>query len=302
MPAGLTIKQQKSLSPRGQFVVGALTAGPLIVLFYLWLHHLPLHFQNRWLNLAAHLALIVIPLAWAAMMSSIRVSFEETEEIVLGRTGFLEKFPADWWTMLMLWPAALVGAFALGNAVFTKWLPRAEELSTTPLKALGIITVIFCLGFFYATILASNDEPRTLVSDAGLRTGMLRFFKWENIHHISKRGDLYSIYHRVNVQLPAASFKVHNPEARATLEGFLSRHQVRIADGADPFFKCVKVCVILGFVLIVLFAAWLRSHFAISMLWIVVISFVVGVVFTLLLEQVRGVPKHTKQKPVIQRG
>src|SRR5437660_3599273 len=73
-----------------------------------------------------------------------------------------------------------------------------EDLSTAPLRALAILGVTFALGFFYATILLGNSAPHTLVSPAGLRTGLIRFFEWENVHHVSQHGDLYSIYHRVN--------------------------------------------------------------------------------------------------------
>src|SRR5437016_8909106 len=171
MPSGLIIKRPKTGPALAQLVIGALTAGPLLGLWYLWDHHLDVHFDHPWVNLGAHAALIVIPLIWAALISFTPVKFEPTEEIILGKTSFLDKFPFDWWTMLMLWPAAVVGTMAIGVALFTECLPHPEELSTSPLKALAIMVVTFCLGVFYGTMLLGNDEPRTLVSQAGLRTG-----------------------------------------------------------------------------------------------------------------------------------
>ena len=300
MPSGLIIKRPKTGPALAQLVIGALTAGPLLGLWYLWDHHLDVHFDHPWVNLGAHAALIVIPLIWAALISFTPVKFEPTEEIILGKTSFLDKFPFDWWTMLMLWPAAVVGTMAIGVALFTECLPHPEELSTSPLKALAIMVVTFCLGVFYGTMLLGNDEPRTLVSQAGLRTGMLRFFEWENIHHLSQRGDVCSIYHYINPRLPAASFKLHSPKARATLERFLSEHRVQVFNGSDPAFAGIRLGVVAGFLVNLLFALWLRLNSSLSILWIIVICFVVGVLLTLLLERMRGVSKHTKYKPVIE--
>jgi hypothetical protein len=189
---------------------------------------------------------------------------------------------------------------AIGVALFGESLPHPEGLSTNPLKALAIMAVTFCLGFFYATMLLGNDEPRTLVSQAGLRTGMLRFFEWENIHHLSQRDEIYSIYHHTNPRLPAASFRLRNPEARATLDRFLSEHPVHVFNGSGPAFAGIRLGVIAGFLVNLLFALWLRLNSSLSILWIAVICFMVGVLLTLLLERVRGVSKHTKYKPVIE--
>jgi len=93
---------------------------------------------------------------------------------------------------------------------------------------------------------------------------------------------------------------LHNPEARATLERFLSEHRVQVFSGSDPAFAVIRLGVVAGFLINLLSALWLRLNSSLSILWIIVICFVLGVLLTLLLERVRGVSKHTKYKPVIE--
>ena len=301
MPRGLIIKHPKTGSSFSQLIIATVVIGPVLGLFVLWHKHLPLHFEDPWRNLAAHAALIALPLVWAIMISIPKMEFQPTEEIVLGSTKFLEQLPVEWWTILMLWPAALIGLFLLGLNFFSEYLPHPEQLSTTLLKALGIMALTFFLGLFYATMLLGNAEPRTLVSHAGLRTGMSTFHEWENIHHISRRpGDLYSLYHRANPRLPATSFTVRTPEARGTLERFASEHNVQITENADPPFPAIKISVVLGFIANLLLSLWLWQNSFLSPLWIVVISFLIGTALTLLLEWFRGVFKYTRHKPTIE--
>ena len=300
MPTPLTVKRPKVPSQPKQLVVGTLILGPLLGLWFVWRNNLDIHFEHPWLNLGVHAALIAIPLSWAFLISSPRLQFEQTEEEFLGNSTFLDKLPTNWWMMFLMWPAPIFAVLNLSQLFFTQYLAYPEDLSTTPLRALAIMAVTFAVGFFYATILMGNSEPQTLVSRAGLRTGLLRFFEWEKIHHLSQQGDLYSIYHHVNPALPAASFKLRDRESQATLERYISAHHVPVFNDMHTSFTHIKVGVILGFLLNLLLAFWLRFNTPLSALWIVLVSFGIGIVLTLMLERIRGVSKYSKYMPIIE--
>ena len=300
MPTPLTIKRPKVLSQWKQFGVGILILAPLLGLWYVWRKRLEVHFEHPWLNLGAHIALIAIPLTWAFLISSPRLEFKQTEEEFLGASTFFDKLPMDWWTMFLMWPTPIFALVELGREFFTGYLAHPDALSTTPLYALGIMAVTFVLGFFYATILLGNSEPHTLVSPTGLRNGLIRFFEWEKIHHVSRHGELYSIYHQVNPALPATSFKLRDHQAHATFERYVAERRIPISNATDPSFKRIKIGVVFGFFFILAVCFWLRFYIRLSVLWIVLISFGIGTFSTIFLERFRGISKFGKYTPAIE--
>ena len=206
-----------------QIVVGVLIVGPLLGLAWFWHEHRNFHLEPPKLNLALYVGLIVIPMIWAALMSATPIEFKKTQEELLGESSFLDTLPMDWWTMFMMWATPFFALGSLGHTFLTKWLLQPQNLSLSPLHALFIMAIIFFLGWFYGVMLLARSEPRTLVSDAGIRTGLIRLHEWRQIHHLSREGDLYALYHQVNPALPASCFRVRTREAQATLERYLCR-------------------------------------------------------------------------------
>lgn len=300
MPEPLTIKRAKAFPVFYQIIVVLVIGGPFYGLFRCWDKHIDIHFDEPWLNLGVHAGLIAVPLIWAGMITSMPIQFQPTKETSLGRTSFFQRFPADWWAMFMMWPAVIFAVLGLGHEMVAQYAAHPESLSTTPLHALGIMAVTFMFGCFYSIILLGTSAPRTLISDAGLRTGTLRFYEWENIHHLSKRGNLYSIHHTANPALPMASFIPENSEAQATLERYILERRVTVTNEEHPLFARVKLAVILGFLFILMLSIWLRLYTALALLWIDLIAFGTGIILTMLLERVRGVAKLSKYKAVFE--
>lgn len=300
MPAPLTIKRPGIASKPMQFAVGVLVAGPLLGVWYAWRNNIDIHLNPPWLNFAAHAALVVVPLIWAFLISAPRVQFEQTEEELLGTSTFFDRLPMDWWTMFMMWPVPIFALVELIVACSTDYLAHPEDLSTSPTRALMIMALTLALGLFYATLLLGKSEPRTLVSNAGLRTDLIRFFEWDKIDHISRNGELYALYHQVNPKLPATCFRVRDPQLRAKLESYIAEHSIPVSNTTHPSFTLTKLGVICGFSLNLAFCFWLRFNTSLSALWIIPISFGFGIVQTLLLEKFRGLSKFGRYMPVIE--
>ena len=83
-------------------------------------------------------------------------------------------------------------------------------------------------------------------------------------------------------------------------EKYLAEHQVAISDAASSSFSLVKIALILGFVLSVISLQRLRFNAGWSFLPVVLISFGLGIVMTLVLEQYRGIAKFGKYMPAIE--
>jgi len=198
-----------------------------------------------------------------------------------------------------MWPAPIFAVMDLGHAVFSNYLAHPGDLSTTPGRAACVLGLTFLLGMFYMTMIMNKSQPRTLVSPAGLRTGLIRFYEWDRIHHVSKHGALYAIYHRVNPALPATSFKLRNPESQITFERYIAGHQIPICNDTAVSFTLVKISVLIGFILILSGSFWLRINTPLSGMVIILISFGAGVLLTLLLERFRGISKFGRYTPVI---
>jgi hypothetical protein len=300
MPKSLTIKQHEKDSLLTQIALGFVIVPPIAGLGYCWRFGRDIRFDNPSLNLAAHASLIFFPLLWAVIMGWKPFRLEPTEEFSLGTSSYFGTFRANWWMMLLVWPTAIFAVFALGYAIFTDYLPHPENLLTSPLRGILIVATTLLLGMFYLALLLNRSSPRTLVSSEGLRTGILRFFEWSNIHHMRRDGDIYLIYHHVNPALPATCFRVSDKEARAVLERHILEQQVAVLKDEQPIFMWIKLAVIMGFIGNLAFAIWLWHATALSLLWVDLISLAVGIVLTLLLEKYRGISKWSKYKPIVE--
>lgn len=286
----------------GEQVVAVIALGiPAAGLWYCFTRHQPVHVNDPWLNLCAHAALVLFPMVWAWLFYHTPVIYESSDvDVDLGHSSFLDTLPVAWWGMFMMWATPVFGIIAVGEALNTKYLQHPQDLSTSPVRAIFIMALLFWLGIFYNTMLTGRAEPTTRVSDEGLRTSILRFYKWEDIHHISRHDNLYAIYHRVNPALPASSFRIRTRELQAVLERYLSEHHVRISNDSEPAYLMVRIAVVLGFATNLAADFWLRLHTSLSLPWVVLISFGLGIVLTLLLEKYRGVSKFGKYKPIIK--
>lgn len=300
MAGPLIIKQQQELSRLELMAFVAFVMAPIGGFIWCWAEFGKIHFTQPWLNLAAHALLILLPLVWARMVSSTPMEFAETEEIVLGRASFLRQFPVDWWNSLLTLAAPLFAAAMLGYEFFTHHLAHPAELATSPFKALAVMGMTFVLGLFCATVFTGSSEPRSLVSEAGLRNGISVFHPWADIARIGTRGNLYIIYHKVNPALPATCFEVRDEKARAVLEQFIAAKQVTISNATHPQYTLVRFGVLGSFVALVLACWWLRLNTSLSLLWITLGAFVTGCILTLLVERIRGVPSYQKYRPVIE--
>jgi hypothetical protein len=300
-PGPLTIKRPKSPSILEQVFVIPLIVGPLIGLWYAWQHHLNIHLEQPLWNLALHAGLLVIPILWVVVISHKPFEFEQTGEELLCRSSFWDKLPMDWWTMLILWAPLLFAALSLGHDFFTFYLPNAADLSTTPLNAVAIMGVTLILGLFYAAGFWGNPERYTWISDPGLRVSLMRFFEWQDIHRVVRQGSRYLICHRSNPGLPTVGFNLRDNASQAKFESYLARHQVPVSNTTDRIFALVKAIVVLGFLLIMLFALWLRLTTELSLLWITLIVFGIATALTLGFERFRGISRQKKYWPRNQR-
>jgi hypothetical protein len=299
MAGPLIIKTQQEFSRLELVAFVAFVMAPIGGFTWCWAEFGKIHFAQPWLNLAAHALLILLPLVWVGMMTSTPMEFVETEEIVLGRASFLRQFPVDWWNSSLTLAAPLFAAAMLGYEFFTHHLIHPDELATGPFKALAVMGVTFVLGLYCATVFTGSSEPRSLVSEAGLRNGISVFYPWADIARIGTRGNLYIIYHKVNPALPATCFEVRDAKARAVLEQFIAAKQVPISNATHPQYTLVRLGVLGGFVALLIACWWLRWNTSISLLWITLGVFVTGCTLTLLVERIRGVHTYKKYHPVI---
>jgi hypothetical protein len=301
MPEPLIAKGSTKVSFAWQVVVFFALGVPLLAFWYCYYHGRVVHFGNPWWNLGAHAALFIVPLAWVGLMLVKPVVYEAPgDNIIISTSRPLERIRHGWWAMFVLWATPVVAAVVLGHALATKDLVHPEILSTSLGKAVGIFTVVFCLGLFYFEMFSGKDKPAVWISDEGLRTSIARFHEWRNIHHMSRRGDVYELFNNANPAIPVSVFEVNEPDKRALVERLLAEHHIRIAEDPSPLFLGVKAGGVLGFISIVAFSLWLRFYVSFSFISVVLISFGIGIVLTLVFERIRGVSKFGYSKPSIE--
>jgi hypothetical protein len=298
MAEPLTIKRPEVAPMRFQVIAGILLLGPLAGLLYCVHTGRPVHTPNPLLNLTVYLSIFIIPLIWASFICYPRLQFKESDEVVLGTCSTIQKFLYDWWMMFAMWAAPVFGLLAGTHWVLTYCLPHREDLSMSPAHAFLVMVVMLCLGLFYSTVLFGHNESKTRLAPEGLRMSLARFHAWTDIDHASEHDNVYVIYHRANPALPANVLKVSNEENRNLLLHAMAVHKIPVSNTVASQLIVVKVAVIVGFIILLAGAEWLHKHTALSNLWITVIIFGGGILFTLVLERYRGVQKYTKCKPI----
>jgi len=297
MPDPLVIKRPDSgASPGVGFLVSVVILGPIAGLLYLWRTGKEVHFDNPRINLVAHMLIVIVPLIWSALIWAEPFRTKASEETSLARSSYFNTLKVDWWMSFMMWACPLFALGALGYLA-TSYLPHADALSTSLLSAVSTMGLILALGVFYGAMLFTRAETR--ISDEGMRNGLLNFYEWESIDHFSREGDIYSIHHKANPALPASTFRLRTPASQATLERFAAEKSVPILEGTGSALATIKIAVIIGFILNIVFCLVLMVATRLDLRWIVAISLGIGLLFTLVLERVRGVSKYTKVKPKI---
>jgi hypothetical protein len=204
----------------------------------------------------------------------------------------------DWWMSILLWAPAVFAVAALILDCWTVFLPHPEQLVTSPARAAVLILLVAVMGSFYGVILFEHLEPR--ISVYGIRAGLTHFHEWDKIHHVSREKGIYSVHHRIRPGLPAVSFRIVEPEAKAILEQFLSQFQVPISERRSWLLCWVQMGVLLGFFGVLAIGYVLHYTLEFSLSWSVFITFLIGLVLGSALERIRGVPHYTKQRPKLR--
>jgi hypothetical protein len=301
MPEPLIAKGSTDMPFAWQVVAFFALGAPLLAFWYFFDHGRVIHFGNPWLNLAAHAALFVFPLICVGLMWIKPVVYEApSDNTLISTSNCFERMRHGWWAMFVLWATPAVAVVVLGHALLTRELMHPEILSTSLGKAVGIVAIVFCLGTFYWAMLLARDQPGVWVSDEGLRTSVARFHEWKNIHHMSRRGIVYELFNNANPAIPVSVFEVPDPNSRALLDRQLAQHHIRIADDPSPAFLAIKAGGVVGFIIVVAFSLWLRFYLSFSFISVVLISFGIGIVLTLVFEKIRGVSKFGRVQPRVE--
>ena len=153
MPDPLTVKRPKPINNVAAWILGVPLAFIVMWFFRLLDRREDIHFENPWLNLAVHSALILVPILLSASMWLQGMEFAPTEETVICYSGYLNTFRASWWTLLPVWPPGIFAAFILLRDLFTEYLPHPEVLTTSPLRGLMIVGATLGVSLLYTTTL-----------------------------------------------------------------------------------------------------------------------------------------------------
>jgi len=298
MPERLTVKRPKPMNNIAAYIVGVPLALIVTWFFRLLERGEDIHFENPWLNLAAHSGLILVPILLSAAMSLQRMKFAPTAETVICYSSYLNTFRASWWTLLPVWPAGLFAAFVLLRDLFVEYLPHPEVPATSPLRALLIMAVTLGVSFLYTTILFNRFDVR--VSAAGIRPGLIRFLEWENIHHVRAEGEIYSFHLRAQPNLPVSFIPVRSEESKAVLDRLLSEHNIPFLEPAGRVLLLTKLVVLSGFIVNLLLCFWLRFGMSLGLLPTIGISLAIGTIANLALDKFRGIGKLPKLGPKIE--
>ncbi len=297
MASPLTIKQPGAASHVKQYLLAALLILPMLYLRYLKSNGGMIHYTPPLLNLAAHAALVLLPLSVAYVMVYKPFEFRDSGETILGQQTFWSTRTQSWWMLGLLWSAPLL-ALAVLLYEAPRLMSSAALWSTGPGSAFLTMALAFAFGFVFGTMLRERTQIR--VSEAGLRHGLTRFHEWPEIDHISVENDTYGLYHRVNPALPFSYFKLTEAESRRILADYLDKYGVCQSRGPEPALQTVKLCVAAAMALIVGAGFWLYLTTAIDPRWLILGALGAGVGATMLLEVVRGVGKVTMTKPLVE--
>jgi len=297
MPDPLTVKRPKPINNVTAWILGVPLAFIVMWFFRLLDRREDIHFENPWLNLAVHSALILVPILLSASMWLQGMEFAPTEETVICYSGYLNTFRTSWWTLLPVWPPGIFAAFILLRDLFTEYLPHPEVLTTSPLRGLMIVGATLGVSLLYTTTLFHRFGVR--ISAAGIRPSLIRFLEWQNIHHVRPEGEIYSFYQRAQPNLPISFIPVRNGDSKAVLDRLLSEHNIPLSKPAGRVLMLTKVVVLAGFIVNLLLCFWLRFGMKLGLLPTIGISLAIGMIANLALDKFRGVGKLSKFSPKI---
>jgi hypothetical protein len=302
MPERLTIKRPKPINKVAAWIVGVPLAFVTMWCFRLFEKEENIHFENPWLNLAVHSALILVPILISLAISLQRTEFAPTEETetLISQSSYLNTFRASWWTLLLVWPPGVFATFVLLHDLLTEYWVDPESLSTSPLRGLLIMAVAFGVSLLYMTMLLHRFAVR--VSVAGIRTGLIRFLEWESIDHVRAHGQIYALYLRPQPELPIAFVPFRDKESKALIERLLSEHNIPLSNPAGKVLMVTKLIVLGGFIVNLLLCFWLWWFRNMSPLAVIGISLAIGMFASLMLDHFRGLGKLPKLSPVIDRA
>lgn len=298
MASPLNLKRPKQASLSQELLVGLIILMPLIYLFYLYRKGSSYHFDDPAINLIAHVLFFFIPIVWIKILFGKKLEFNnQRDERPLDKQTILLKLKHTWWMMLMVWspPILCTLIFAKQSRIwFTQGIP---DFSSSPASLFWTLILIFCLGFFYLEAIRSGYILN--ISENGIRTGISSFCEWENIDHIACQGDSFSIYHRACKYLPYTGFKL-SADNQLILKAYLDKHKILTRDRHEPALLMVQLCVIAATFLIVVFATYLYEHTKTDFRWVIVGTFALSILATMVLERIRGISKVSKIKPQIE--
>jgi len=151
--------------------------------------------------------------------------------------------------------------------------------------------------FFYGNVLKMHSDIR--ISENGLRVGM-RFLKWEQIHHVSRFGGRYEVYHAAQPELPLSCFRL--TQAMASLfEEYMGRHSVARQDKRYGLTARVKLAAASGSALILATGLVLYLGGLLPILPVFAAAFISGIWGTHRIEKVRRLGEIPIIRPVIEQ-
>ena len=221
MAGPITIKRPRKAPLSKNLVLLATGVLPLLYILFLLLREEDFYFAGPVLNRPAYLFFFLILPILFQKAAHIPVKVKDNGEALLCENTYISSFRDSWWMLIMLWPALFIGLVFLLRPVF-----EHGELHIPASDALACFVSINAAMFFYGNVLKMHSDIR--ISENGLRVGM-RFLKWEQIHHVSRFGGRYEVYHTAQPELPLSCFRLTQTMA-SLFEEYMGRHSVARQD------------------------------------------------------------------------
>lgn len=297
MPSPLNIKRPKEESLINQLLVCAVILSPFIFLFYLYRNGMSYHFDVPAINLLAHILFFLIPLIWVKIFYGTKLEFSATGETLLDKQSTLMKLKHCWWMMLIICSPLFLCAIILVKEfrfLLTQGIP---DFSSSPGSLLWSLLLLFALGIFYREAFRSGYI--LTVSEGGVRPGLSSFCEWENIDHVVCHDNTFSIYHKACKYLPYSGFTL-NTDNKALFNDFLKKYNIVTKERNHPSLFLVQLSVIAVTSLIIVISLYIYNQAGTDIRWLVVGTFMLSIVATMLLEKIRGISKVSKLKPQIE--
>ncbi len=293
----LTIKQPGASSHFKQYVLLGTLFLPLIYLRYLKRNGGLIHFNSPALNIGVHALIVLLPFGIACAMMYKPFEFRDSDETILEPQTFWALLRYNWWMSLLLFSGPLFALLALLYEAPRLGVSGAAWM-TGPGSAFLSAALAFAFGIFFGTIFGGSSQTR--LSTEGLRNGLVHFYEWERINHVSVENNVFGVYHRANPALPITYFKLKEAGNRRLLEKCLAEHEVWQTREPEPGLLPAKIAVLAATLLIIALGFWLYLTTAVDLRWLLLGVFAVSIGATMVLESVRGLSKVTKTKPLVE--